>query len=65
MVVGSTLPLIDVDDAVQIREVTVQIHPLRVTAADKPVLDFSRLSRKQEMMFIYTWEGKEARCLEL
>lgn len=46
MVVGSTLPLVDVDDAVQIGEVAVQIHPLCVAAAYEPVLDLSRLSRK-------------------
>ena len=51
VVVGSTLLLIDVDDAVQIGEVTVQIHTLRVTAAHKPVLNLSGLSRKQEMIF--------------
>lgn len=66
VVVGSTLPLVDVDDAVQIGEVAVQIHPLRVAAANKPVLDLSRLGRKQEMVFRHTWEGREARqCPEL
>lgn len=43
MVVGSALPLVHVDDAVQIGEVAVQIDPLCVTAADEPVLDVSRL----------------------
>ena len=47
VVVGSPLPLVDVDDAVQVGEVTVQIHPLCVTAAHKPVLDLSGLSRKK------------------
>lgn len=44
VVVGSTLPLVDVDDAVQVGEVAVQIHPLRVTATDEPVLDLPGLS---------------------
>lgn len=43
VVVGSALPLVDVDDAVQVGEVAVQIHPLRVTAADEPVLDLPGL----------------------
>lgn len=50
MVVGSSLPLVDVDDAVQIGEVAVQIHALCITAAHKPILDLAGLSRKQEMM---------------
>lgn len=45
MVVGPALPLIDVDDAVQIREVAVQIHALSVAPSHKPVLDLSRLRR--------------------
>lgn len=45
VVVGSALPLVDVDDAVQVGEVAVQIHPLSVTAADEPVLDLPGLSR--------------------
>ncbi|TNN89646.1 hypothetical protein EYF80_000249 [Liparis tanakae] len=44
VVVGSALPLVHVDDAVQIGEVAVQIHPLCVAAADEPVLDLSRLN---------------------
>lgn len=53
VVVGSTLSLIDVDDAVQIREVAIQVRSLRVTAANKPILYLPGLSRKQEMMFRY------------
>lgn len=49
VVVGSTLSLVDVDDAVQIREVAIQVHSLRITAAHKPVLYLPRLSRKQRM----------------
>lgn len=48
VVVGSALPLLDVDDAVQVREVAVQVHSLCVTAAYKPILYLSGLSRKQE-----------------
>lgn len=48
VVVGPALPLVDVDDAVQVGEVAVQVHSLRVAAADKPVLDLSGLSRKQD-----------------
>ena len=47
MVVSSALPLVDVDDAVQVREVTVQVHPLGVAAAYKPVLDLPRLRRSR------------------
>lgn len=54
VVIGATLPLVDVDDAVQIGEVTVQIHTLSITATHKPILDLSRLSRKQEIMIIQT-----------
>lgn len=50
VVVCSSLPLVDVDDAVQIGEVAVQIHPLCITAAYKPVLDLSWLSSKQSTM---------------
>lgn len=48
MVVGSTLPLIDVYNAIQIWEVTVQIHTLRIAAAHKPVLDLPRLNSRQK-----------------
>lgn len=67
VVVGSSLPLVDVDYAVQIGEVTVQIHPLSVTAAHKPVLDLSRLSRKQEMMIRWTRDRRQVSeaCVEL
>ena len=38
VVVGSALLLVDVDDAVEVREVAVQVHPLGVAAAHEPVL---------------------------
>lgn len=46
VVVGSALSLVDVDDAVQVGEVAVQVHPLSVAAAYEPVLYLSRLSGK-------------------
>lgn len=52
VVVGSALPLVDVDDAIQVGEVAVQVHSLRVTAADKPILYLSGLSRKTGLMTI-------------
>ena len=48
VVVGSALPLVDINDAVQIGEVPVQVHALGVAAAHEPVLDLSGLSRKQQ-----------------
>lgn len=48
MAVGSALPLVDVDDAVQVGEVAVQVHSLRVAAAHKPILYLPGLSGKQE-----------------
>lgn len=48
MVVGAALPLVDVDNAVQVQEIAVQVHSLRVTAAYKPILYLSGLSRRQE-----------------
>ena len=47
MVVGSALPLVHVDDAVQVGEVTVQVHALGVAAAYKPVPDLSGLRRSR------------------
>lgn len=49
VVVGSSLLLIDVNDAVQIGEVAVQIYPLCVAAAHKPVLDLAGLNREARM----------------
>lgn len=46
MVVGSALSLVDVDDAVQVGEVAVQVHPLSVAAAYEPILYLSGLSGK-------------------
>lgn len=46
VVVGSALLLVDVDDAVQVGEVAVQVHPLSVAAAYEPILYLSGLSGK-------------------
>lgn len=46
VVVGSALSLVDVDDAVQVGEVAVQVHPLSVAAAHEPILYLSGLSGK-------------------
>lgn len=50
VVVGSTLSLVDVDDAVQIGEVAIQVHSLCVTAAHKPILNLPRLGKEQETL---------------
>lgn len=43
MVVGSALSLIDVDNAVQVGEVAIQVDSLGVAAAHKPVLNLPGL----------------------
>lgn len=53
VVIGSAFPLIDVDDAVQIGKVSVQIHALSITATHEPILNLSRLSGKQDVMIIH------------
>lgn len=43
------LLLVDVDDAVQIGEVAIQVDSLGVTAAHEPILDLPGLGGKQEV----------------
>lgn len=50
MVVGSALLLVDIDDAVQVGEVAIQVDSLSVTAAHEPVLNLPGLGREQELM---------------
>lgn len=50
MVVGSALSLVDVDDAVQVGEVAIQVNSLGVAAAHEPVLNLPGLGRTQELM---------------
>lgn len=49
MVVGSALSLIDVDNAVQVGEVAIQVDSLGIAAAHEPVLDLPGLCKTQEL----------------
>lgn len=43
------LLLVDVDDAVKIGEVAIQVDSLGITAAHEPILNLPRLGRKQQV----------------
>lgn len=63
MVVGSALLLIDVDDAVQVGEVAIQVDSLSVTAAHEPVLNLPGLGREQELMVRRSGKLREVKKL--
>lgn len=47
MVVSSALSFVDVDDAVQVGEVAVQVDSLGITAPHEPVLNLPWLGSRQ------------------
>lgn len=63
MVVGSALLLVDVDDAVQVGEVAIQVDSLSVTAAHEPVLNLPGLGREQELMVRRSGKLREVKKL--
>lgn len=59
MVVGSAFSLIDVDDAVQVGEVAIQVDSLGVAATHEPVLNLPGLGRTRESMVRRSGKWKE------